>query len=106
MWQSHGTNYRQGAQIHLGRRMMGNQTHKINQIYRRYNRTCVQTLGNLQELAGIRALVSSLPDQPRKDKRVLCFEREKEAGVSTEIRESQGSRTLTFLIQIEEGGTG
>ena len=44
MWQSHGTNYRQGAQIHLGRRMMGNQTHKINHIYRRYNRTRVQTL--------------------------------------------------------------
>lgn len=87
--------------------MMGNQTHKINQIYRRYNRnTCPDTLGNLRELAGIRALVSSLPDQPRKDKRVLCFEGEKEAGVSTELRESQGSRSLTCLIQIEEGGTG
>ena len=47
-----------------------------------------------------------MPDQPRKDKQVLCFEGEKEAGVSTEIRESQGSRSLAFLIQIEEGGTG
>ena len=107
LWQSHGTNYRQGGQTHLGRKMMGNQTHKINQIYRRHNRnTCPDTLGNLWGLAGIRALVSSLPDQPRQDKRVLCFEVEKEAGVSTEISESQGSRSLTFLTQIEEGGTG
>lgn len=64
------------------------------------------TLGNLGELAGITAFISNLPGQPRKEKRVLCFQGEQEAGVSAEINESWDSTSLTFLIQNEEGGTG
>ena len=87
--------------------MVGNQTHRINQISRKHSRnTCPVTLGNLWELVGIKVLVSNLPGQPRKGKRVLCSPGQQEAGVSAEINESQDSASLTFLIQTEEGGAG
>lgn len=55
------------TQTHIGRKRVGNQTHKISQIYSKQNRnTGLVTLGNLRELVGIKALVSNLPGQLRR----------------------------------------